>query len=108
MKFINSSAELIKPIWLTQDSVTSEELYNDMMRIVELAGRVCYKGENKITEDSAEKFVRSLISRGHLSPLEHGTIHLIVPIIFDDGDNAPVSLWTIFSDGTLLTISIGW
>lgn len=102
MKFINSSAELVKPIWLTQDSMTPEELYNDMMRTVELAGRVCYKSENKITEDSAEKFVRGLISRGHLSPLEHGTIHLIIPIIFDDGDNTPASLWTIFSDGDVI------
>lgn len=102
MKFINSSVELIKPIWLTQNYGRPEDLYNDMMRIIELAGRVCYKSENKITEDSAEKFVRGLISRGHLSPLEHGTIHLIVPIVSDDGDNAPVSLWTIFSDGDII------
>lgn len=102
MKFINSSAELIKPIWLTQNYGRPEDLYNDMMRIIELAGRVCYKSEDKITEASAEKFVRGLIHRGHLSPLEHGTIHLIVPIVSDDGDNAPVSLWTIFSDGDVI------
>lgn len=102
MKFINSSVELIKPIWLTQNYGRPEDLYNDMMRIIELAGRVCYKSEDKITEDSAEKFVRGLINRGHLSPLEHGTVHLIVPIVSDDGDNAPVSLWTIFSDGDII------
>lgn len=102
MKFINSSAELIKPIWLTQNYGRPEDLYNDMMRIIELAGRVCYKSEDKITDVSAEKFVRGLINRGHLSPLEHGTIHLIVPIVSDDGDNAPVSLWTIFSDGDII------
>jgi len=38
---------------------------------LEQAGRVCYKSEDKITEDSAEKFIKMLIRRGHESVLEH-------------------------------------
>lgn len=46
---------------------------------IELAGRTCYKSEDKITEDSAKKFVDMLIKRGHGSPLEHGTVYLKIP-----------------------------
>lgn len=41
---------------------------------IERAGRVCYKSEDKITEDSAEKFIRGLIKRGHEAVIEHGSI----------------------------------
>lgn len=43
---------------------------------IELAGRTCYKSEDKITEDSAEKFVNNMIKSGHLAMLEHGTCYL--------------------------------
>lgn len=45
-----------------------------MLRKIELCGRVCYKSEDKITDGSAEKFVRNLIKRGHESVLEHVSI----------------------------------
>lgn len=45
-----------------------------IMRNIELAGRVCYKSEDKITSDSSSKFVRMIISRGHESVLEHEKI----------------------------------
>ena len=38
---------------------------------IELAGRTCYKSEDKITEDSAIKFAESIIRRGHESVIEH-------------------------------------
>ena len=41
---------------------------------IELAGRICYRSEDKITETSAKEFVDMLIKRGHLSVLEHGTV----------------------------------
>ena len=47
---------------------------------IELAGRTCYKSEDKITEDSAKKFVDTLIKSGHGSVLEHGTVYLSIPI----------------------------
>lgn len=41
---------------------------------IEKCGRVCYKSEDKITDDSYEKFVQMLIDRGHTAMLEHGTV----------------------------------
>jgi len=41
------------------------------LETIEFAGRTCYKSECKITPDSAEKFVKMLIKRGHESVLEH-------------------------------------
>ena len=42
----------------------------DALRQIEYAGRNCYRSHDKITDDSAPTFVRSLIRRGHLAPLE--------------------------------------
>lgn len=42
-----------------------------VMRKIERIGRVCYKSEDKITDDSAERFVKMIIKRGHESVLEH-------------------------------------
>lgn len=51
---------------------TKEDALNDMKHL-EMIGRVCYKSEDKITEDSYEKFLKMLISKGHESVLEHVT-----------------------------------
>ena len=50
------------------------ETPEDVLRHIELCGRVCYKSEGKITDDSAAGFVKRLISRGHEAVLEHGVI----------------------------------
>lgn len=47
-----------------------------MYRQIELAGRTCYKSEDKITEDSAKEFVDRMIKSGHGAMLEHGTVYL--------------------------------
>ena len=47
-------------------------------RNIELAGRTCYKSEDKITADSAGKFIRTLIKSGHESVLEHEKISIRV------------------------------
>lgn len=47
------------------------------LRRIELCGRVCYKSERKITDDSAKTFVKKLVERGHTSVLEHARV--IVP-----------------------------
>ena len=44
------------------------------LKRIELCGRVCYKSEGKITDDSAQTFVEKLIKRGHTSVLEHARI----------------------------------
>lgn len=51
---------------------------NDIYKAIELAGRLSYKSEDKITKDSAKKFVDMLIKKGHTSVLEHGTVYLKV------------------------------
>ena len=43
----------------------------EMVKKIELCGRVCYKSEDKITQDSSVRFVRNIIARGHESVLEH-------------------------------------
>lgn len=45
-------------------------------RQIELAGRVSHKSEDKMTSDSAEKFVKRMIELGHGAVLEHGTVYL--------------------------------
>lgn len=69
--------KLIKPYFeiLEQDSGIS-----GVYKAIERAGRLSYKSEDKITEDSAMPFVNKLIKAGHLSCLEHGTIYLNVPM----------------------------
>lgn len=46
----------------------------DLMRRIEECGRVCYKSEDKITEDSCVQFVGNIIKRGHEAVLEHASI----------------------------------
>lgn len=45
---------------------------------IELAGRTCYKSEDKITDESAEKFVQRMIDSGHTAMLEHGTVYFYI------------------------------
>lgn len=42
-----------------------------VLKAIEVAGRTCYKSEDKITGDSASKFVEMIAGRGHLSVIEH-------------------------------------
>jgi thymidylate synthase (FAD) len=46
----------------------------NLLQTLERAGRTCYKSEDKITPDSAGKFVQMLIKRGHHAMIEFGTI----------------------------------
>ena len=54
--------------------LTPKSEVQDMPRRIELAGRTCYKSEDKITEESSDKFCRNIIKRGHESVLEHCSI----------------------------------
>lgn len=49
----------------------------EMLKSIELAGRTCYKSEDKITEESAEKFIKMLVELGHESVLEHEKISIL-------------------------------
>ena len=70
MKLIKPSVEIIR-----------QEKYdlNHIFKFIELAGRTCYKSEDKITEDSAKEFVDRMIRSGHGAMLEHGTVYLTIP-----------------------------
>lgn len=48
------------------------------LKKIELAGRICYRSQDKITETSANPFVYSLIKRGHESVLEHESISVLI------------------------------
>lgn len=68
--------KIIKPdfeIW------NQEEGLEGIYKQIERAGRVCYKSEDKITEDSAKSFVDRMIKSGHGAMLEHGTVYLDIP-----------------------------
>ena len=54
-----------------------------VLQRIEECGRVCYKSEGKITEDSCYSFVRGIVRRGHEAGLEHAT--LTVRFVCDRG-----------------------
>jgi thymidylate synthase (FAD) len=58
-------------------------LDKSLLKRIEIAGRTCYKSEDKITEDSASKFVRMLVKRGHEAMIEH--VSFSVKFIVDRG-----------------------
>lgn len=68
----------------------------DPYKMIELAGRTCYKSEDKITENSAKEFVDRMIKLGHGAMLEHGTIYLKIDKT-EDGHLPPARLY--WSDG---------
>ena len=72
MRIIDPSVELI-----------NAPTYDALLNTIEVAGRVCYKSEDKIQEGSAEKFIAGIIKRGHEAVLEHGV--LTVKFICDRG-----------------------
>ena len=75
--------KLIKPsfeIW--NQPAGLEGVYKQIERV----GRVCYKSEDKITEDSAKPFVDRMIKSGHGAMLEHGTVYMFMPIGCDKHD----------------------
>lgn len=51
----------------------------DNLKRIELAGRVCYKSEKKITEGSARAFCERIIESDHTSVLEHSNVIVVVP-----------------------------
>ena len=69
--------KLIKPnVEIIEQQPELEGIYKQ----IELAGRTCYKSEDKITEGSAKAFVDRMLSLHHRSVLEHGSVYLKIPI----------------------------
>jgi len=62
---------LIRPFFSTMGhNIDGKEI----CKKIEIAGRTCYKSEDKIIGDSASKFVKMLVKRGHEAMIEHYTI----------------------------------
>ena len=100
MKLINPSVELI-----TQ-TPGLEGIYKQVERV----GRVCYKSEDKITEDSAKPFVERMIKSGHNAMLEHGTVYLAAPynnedLLFWKVANSPYSKGVCDDKSNLLCLT---
>lgn len=56
---------------------SEEDLQKQLLRI-EKAGRTCYRSEHRdITPESADKFVRMVLRRGHESVIEHSSLSVI-------------------------------
>ena len=108
MHFINSNATEIKEI--------------NPYKKVEKIGRICYKSEDKITEDSWKTFVGNLIKRQHFAMLEHARLFFEITLtdreeelsldkcrrIIDDFSNIPAlyTNWVGYGDTIKLGISI--
>ena len=68
MKLIEPKAEYIPQV--------------DLYKHMELCGRIAYKSEDKITEDSARVFINNMINAKHGAVLEHGTVYLMAKVDF--------------------------
>lgn len=92
--------KLIKPsfeIWEQPSGL--EGVYKQ----IERAGRICYKSEDKITEDSAKSFVYRMIKSGHGAMLEHGTVYLKVFNVIENSeliDKYKSNKYSVVKEGT--------
>lgn len=64
MRVIKPGYEILTPI------------RGDELKLIEKAGRTCYKSEENITDESAKKFVAGLINRHHEAMLEHSFLSI--------------------------------
>jgi len=69
----------VEPNVFFEDQINGKELLNKIERI----GRTCYKSEDKITDESSLRFVRTILDSGHESVIEHCSIS--VRVICDRG-----------------------
>ena len=77
---------LIKPSF---EIIEQESGLDGLYKHIERCGRLSYKSEDKITEESAKPFINRLINSKHLSVLEHGTVYLKYDIISNQSVNLP-------------------
>ena len=71
--------KIVDPGFFIEDEIDGKE----MLKKIEQIGRVCYKSECNVTDDSAVRFVRNIIKSGHESVIEHEKV--TVRIICDRG-----------------------
>ena len=73
MNVMKAGYEILTPI---------SEGGKEELQMIERIGRVCYKSEDKITEDgeSAKKFVRMLINAHHEAMIEHSVLSVMFTV----------------------------
>lgn len=70
---------VISPYIEIIDNINAQRI----VKKIEKIGRVCYKSEAKITNDSAEAFISKILKSGHESVIEHESIS--VRVVCDRG-----------------------
>lgn len=71
--------KIIKPYIEIMDEIDHDKI----LKKLERCGRTCYKSEDKITEESAARFIKGIVKSGHESVIEHQNI--TVKFICDRG-----------------------
>ena len=61
---------IVQPSVMMYDTPAPTE-HDEVLKFIEKIGRTCYKSEDKITEESAYKFINDLKTRKHWAMLEH-------------------------------------
>lgn len=92
--------KLIKPSFEIWEQLSGLE---GVYKQIEGAGRICYKSEDKITEDSAKSFVDRMIKSGHGAMLEHGTVYLKVFNVIENSeliDKYKSNKYSVVKEGT--------
>jgi thymidylate synthase (FAD) len=56
---------------------------DDVLKLLEQVGRTCYKSEDRITDESAEKFIAGIVKSGHEAVIEH--FNITVRVVCDRG-----------------------
>lgn len=67
---------IVKPSFYWPE--TTKEMFPLIMEHIERCGRICYKSEDKITDESAYRFVEKICRNRHESVLEHCVLTAIV------------------------------
>ena len=77
MRIIQPGYQIMNP------NLDDPDVPKKIYRQIEAAGRTCYKSEDRMTEESGEKFVRAMVKNGHEAMLEHAS--MTVKFIVDRG-----------------------
>lgn len=99
MKIINPCTEYIPQ---------TDNTLNGIYKQIEKAGRTCYKSEDKITEGSAEAFVKRMIDSNHTAMLEHGTVYMKMTIDRTSGSDILRFPWYRNNEPTKLREVFGY
>jgi thymidylate synthase (FAD) len=70
---------IVKPCFIIESDLNGDEA----LKLLEKAGRTCYKSEDRVTGNSAAEFIRRIIKNGHEAVIEHYSI--TVRVVCDRG-----------------------